>query len=177
MKIPYTLRLSERAKNMRLTVQVGGRVVVTLPQRFSKSRVVPFIREHAVWIMRAVKRMIKSTPRISRHERAHAYDSHKLSAVRIAEERLHFFNEHYGYRYNRVTIKKQRTRWGSCSKKGNLNFSYRVALIEPRLADYVFVHELCHLRELNHSARFWTLVGQTIPDYKERRKELRKLPL
>lgn len=79
--------------------------------------------------------------------------------------------------YKKVFIKNTVSRWGSCSSKKNLNFSYRLATIPPHLAEYIVVHELCHLREFNHAKSFWDLVALTIPDYEERKEELRKLSL
>lgn len=71
-----------------------------------------------------------------------------------------------------VRIRNSKTRWGSCSAKGNLNFHYKLVLLPPHLADYVIVHELCHLRELNHSLRFWSLVARHVPNYAYVRREL-----
>lgn len=71
-----------------------------------------------------------------------------------------------------VRIRNSKTRWGSCSIKGNLNFHYKLVLLPPELADYVIVHELCHLRELNHSPRFWALVARHVPDYQAKRRSL-----
>jgi len=86
---------------------------------------------------------------------------------------LEYFNTFYNFKWGRVTIRNQKTRWGSCSKKGNLNFNYKIALLKPSQADYIIVHELCHLKEFNHGKNFWSLVAQTIPDYKEVRSSLR----
>jgi predicted metal-dependent hydrolase len=79
--------------------------------------------------------------------------------------------------YKRIAIKHTVSRWGSCSQAGNLNFSYRLALIPSHLAEYVVVHEICHLREFNHSDRFWSLVEQILPDYRERKHELMHISL
>ena len=102
-----------------------------------------------------------------------AYDTHKEAARALVHARLSAFNDLYGFTYGRVSIKNQKTMWGSCSKQGNLNFNYRLVLLPPELADYVIVHELCHLQELNHSRRFWDLVAQTLPQYPRLRMELR----
>ncbi len=99
--------------------------------------------------------------------------AHKESARKLVHERLEYFNQLYNFKYNKVAIRNQKTRWGSCSRRGNLNFSYRLALMEPRLADYIIVHELCHLKEFNHSQNFWDLVAQQFPDYRELRKRLK----
>lgn len=91
----------------------------------------------------------------------------------LAHARLAHFNEAYGFALGRVAIKNHKSRWGSCSKKGNLNFNYKIALLPPELADYVIVHELCHLGEFNHSPRFWALVARTVPDHRALRARLR----
>lgn len=75
----------------------------------------------------------------------------------------------------RVTVRAQRTRWGSCSSRGAINVNWRLVLLPLALADYVLIHELCHLRHLDHSAAFWDMVGQEIPDYAYRREQLRAM--
>ena len=82
-----------------------------------------------------------------------------------------------GFNYNRVTIRSQKTRWGSCSASGSLSFNYRLLKFSEKVVDYVIVHELCHLKELNHSKRFWKLVEKFCPDYKSLKRELRYLTL
>ena len=75
--------------------------------------------------------------------------------------------------YRRVSIKDQKTCWGSCSRKGNLNFNYKLLFLPEHLQDYVIVHELAHLVELSHSRRFWAVVAGVLPDWRVRRRELR----
>ena len=103
------------------------------------------------------------------------YQNKKEQSRALVNRKLSEFNSFYNFNVNRVAIRNQRSRWGSCSKRGNLNFNYRLLLIPDHLADYVIVHELCHLGEFNHSKDFWNLVAQTIPDHVERRKQLRKI--
>ncbi|PID51680.1 MAG: metal-dependent hydrolase, partial [Candidatus Moraniibacteriota bacterium] len=74
-------------------------------------------------------------------------------------------------------IRNQKTRWGSCGSNGNLHFNCQLLCVRDALIDYVVVHELCHLKEMNHSPRFWDLVAQTMPDYKTLRKELRRVTM
>ncbi len=102
--------------------------------------------------------------------------SRKL-AREIVHKKIIYFNQFYNFSYGKVFIRSQKTRWGSCSSKGNLNFNYKISFLSPMLADYLVVHELCHLGEFNHSQKFWDLVAITIPDYKTRREELRSLDM
>ncbi len=101
------------------------------------------------------------------------YAAHKEAASNLVRSRLEYFNIIYSFTFNRVSIRNQRTRWGSCSRKGNLNFSYKVVLLPSALVDYIVVHELCHLGEFNHSKSFWSLVARTIPNHRELRAQLR----
>jgi len=98
---------------------------------------------------------------------------HKEAARVLVHAKIAQFNALYNFPFKRVAIRNQKSRWGSCSKKGNLNFNYKLALLPERLVDYVIVHELCHLAEFNHGKNFWNLVAQTIPDYAARRRELK----
>ena len=93
------------------------------------------------------------------------YAAHKEQARELIHGRLEHYNQHYQLTYKRVSIKNQRRCWGSCSSLGNLNFNYKILLLPPHLQDYIIVHELCHLAELNHGHGFWNLVAQRIPDY------------
>jgi predicted metal-dependent hydrolase len=99
----------------------------------------------------------------------------KEKARVLVKERLEYWNKHYKFKYNRVSIRNQRSRWGSCSSLGNLNFNFRIVTLPIHLVDYIIVHELCHLRQFNHSQKFWNLVGETLPNYEELLLELRKV--
>ena len=106
-----------------------------------------------------------------------AYKKYKETARALVKSRIAYYNARYQCTVNRIAIKNSKTRWGSASKKGNLNFHYKIALLEPLLADYVIVHELCHLKEFNHSKQFWQLVALAVPNHKEVRKKLKNLSL
>ncbi|MDY5956330.1 MAG: M48 family metallopeptidase, partial [Frisingicoccus sp.] len=88
-------------------------------------------------------------------------------AVEYIPKRVEHFAKIIGVDYGRITIRNQKTRWGSCSSKGNLNFNCLLMLTPPEVIDYVVVHELCHRKEMNHSKAFWSEVEKVIPNYKE----------
>ncbi|MEK7061908.1 MAG: M48 family metallopeptidase [Patescibacteria group bacterium] len=101
------------------------------------------------------------------------YLQYKERAKLLVENRINHYNKFYNFKINKITIKNQKSRWGSCSKKENLNFNYKIALLPQNLADYVIVHELCHLGEFNHSKKFWKLVSLTITNYKQLKKKFK----
>lgn len=103
------------------------------------------------------------------------YTENKESARKLILERLEYFNKHYNLKWNRVAIRNQRRCWGSCTSLKNLNFNYKIQFLPPHLRDYIVVHELCHLVELNHKQPFWSLVGQVMPEYKTYVAELRTI--
>lgn len=88
--------------------------------------------------------------------------------------RVEYFAPLVGVTYNRIFIKEQKTRWGSCSSLGNLNFNWKLILLDEELLDYVVVHELAHRKQMNHSPTFWAEVERVLPDYRERRRRLRE---
>lgn len=101
----------------------------------------------------------------------------KREQARIfVENKISYFNKFYNFEINRVAIKNTSTRWGSCSSKRNLNFNYKIIYLKKELADYLIVHELCHLKEFNHSKKFWELVSKTIPNYVKINRELKRIP-
>jgi predicted metal-dependent hydrolase len=102
------------------------------------------------------------------------YLANKEAARVLVHQKLLEHNEHYGFKWGRVSIKNMKSRWGSCSSKGNLNFHYRIAMLPEELFDYVIVHELCHLKVFNHSQMFWDLVAEKVPDYFLKKKALQE---
>ncbi len=93
---------------------------------------------------------------------------------KIFEEKVSRYSRLMGLSAGRIAIRNQRTRWGSCSSKGNLNFNYQLCYMPERLLDYVVIHELAHLRQMNHSREFWREVEKYCPDYRDLRKELKR---
>ncbi len=157
---------------MRLAVYCDGRIVVTTPWWANETLAEKFIREKAVWLTRKIAFFKEHKIQIVKKGTRSEYLKYKEITRALVNDRIRHFNLFYGFRFKAVNIKNQKTRWGSCSKKGNLNFNYKLSLLAPHLADYIIVHELCHLAEFNHSKRFWDLVAKTIPEHKKLRKEL-----
>lgn len=114
-----------------------------------------------VRIRRRVRRTRPWSAAVKKH-----YAAHKEAARVITHDRLVHFNQYYQLEYKRVAIRNTRSRWGSCSSKKNLNFNYRILFLSSELRDYLIVHELCHLKEMNHGPQFWSLVAEQVPDYK-----------
>ena len=172
-EISYTLKVSDRARRLRLSIHLDGRLVVTQPRFFSNRLTESFILAHEDWIIKHLDNFSKRpAPLLSAAGRRKDYLAKKEQARLLVNGRLTHFNQFYNFKYHKVSIRNQSTRWGSCSRRGNLSFNYRLVDLAPAVSDYIIVHELCHLREFNHSARFWRLVAQTVPDYSERRRHL-----
>jgi len=170
---PYIIKTVRRARHLRLAVHHDGRVIITKPYFLNQAAAEAFLHSKTEWV-NAKREHFKNMPApLARPHERQDYLKHRAEARRLVIDRLEYFNHFYNFKYQRISIRDQRTRWGSCSRTGNLNFSYRLSELSPAAADYIIVHELCHLSEFNHSARFWALVAKTMPDYKLRRRELR----
>lgn len=173
-EIEYKLRRSKRAKRMRLAVYCDSSVVVTLPLNVNENIVEKFIREKSSWLMDKILSFKSSNYLLQRKDDKADYLKNKNLALKFAEDRVAEFNKLYKFKFNKITVKNQKTRWGSCSRKGNLNYNYRLLLLPKHIADYIIVHELCHLKEFNHGNKFWSLVAKAVPDYLEIKKELNR---
>ncbi|MGK2849231.1 MAG: M48 family metallopeptidase [Minisyncoccota bacterium] len=170
--IKYILRKDRRARKLRLTLSQDGQCRVTLPFFVSYAQGHLFVMQQSEWI--AQKKVLLSTRKKSLIGVGGIREYHALRqrAQALIEHRLRHFQPLYKVRWGEVRIRNQKTRWGSCTKQGNLSFNYRLLLLPEHLRDYVIVHELCHLIEHNHSARFWNLVAETLPNFQSLRQEL-----
>lgn len=168
----YILRRHPRARKVKLTVHADGRVVLTVPRRASVARAEEFLRSKMDWVKDRLAWWATQPHRPSKEDRRAEYLAYKERARKIAHERVAYFAAVYGVAVRKISIRNQASRWGSCSRKGNVNLNYRIALVPPELADYVIVHEICHLLEFNHSPRFWGHVAKTVPNHEHMRRAL-----
>ena len=170
MNVPYQIIKSDR-KTIAIQIKPDGQVVVRCPKRMRIEEARRVVESKADWIekhlaTRQPQNVVKYTYR--------EIEQLREQARKLIAERVKHFAPIVGVTYGQIAIRTQHTRWGSCSSKGNLNFNCLLALAPPEVLDYVVVHELCHRKELNHSARFWNEVERILPDYKTRRSWLKE---
>lgn len=175
-KINYTLRTSKRAKRMRLTVYCNGSFVVTKPMGLNQNIVEKLIFKKTHWVLSKLDYFKQFGIDIFKNDDK-KYLKHKEQALDFVKNKINKFDKIYNFKFNKINIKNQKTRWGSCSKKGNLNFNYKILFLPKHIASYIIVHELCHLKELNHSHRFWNLVAKAVPNHLAIKKELKSAGL
>ncbi len=176
--ISYTL-IRRRMRSISVAVRHTGEVRVSASPLVPMMLIERFVAKRADWIREKqahfAENPVSAFSLLLRKRDRREFKARKDEALTILTERLEHFNKIYGFTYGRISIRDQRSRWGSCSAKGNINFNYKLILLPDELRDYVVVHELCHLGELNHSRRFWALVERAVPEYKKLQKRLRGL--
>lgn len=171
----YSLIRSSR-KTLSIEIDGEGRILVRAPKQYSQTRVEQFLKEKSSWIEAKValqeeKRRKKAhAPVLSEREKT----LYREKAREVLNERASYYAAIMNVDYGRVAIREQKTRWGSCSAIGNLNFNWKLIMMPPGVLDYVVVHELAHRKEMNHSKRFWDVVEEVIPDYRIYRKWLKE---
>jgi len=171
--IPIRSIVSKRVKYARIEIRENMEIVAKRPLWMSENMMDGFIVKKRRWIERALKSFAgKNTLGIPKHTKKE-YARYKEKARKTIQERIDYFNSFYGFPYNKVFIRNQKTCWGSCTQRMNLNFNYKLIFLPQEIFDYVIVHEICHLKELNHSEKFWGLVSKAIPHYRRLRKELK----
>ena len=149
-----------------------GSLIVRAPYGTSEKKIVEIIEKHSSWIEKHLKRSEEKISREAALTNENIVELKKL-AKNILKVKTAYYAEIMGLKYGRITITSAKTRFGSCSSKGNLSFSYRLMLYPEAAIDYVVVHELAHLLEMNHSPAFYKIIERVLPDYKERRKLLK----
>ncbi len=161
-------------KNLRLSIYPSGELVISAPYYLPKFLIIKFIEKKTDWIKKKLASLKSSQMKDISQKTKQDYLKNKEEARELITKRLVFFNQYYNFNYQAIRVKNQKSLWGSCSKKANLNFNFRIIYLPDYIRDYIIVHELCHLKELNHSKNFWHLVSLTIPDYKNIRKKLKQ---
>lgn len=169
-----------RSNRKTVDIQVNSDLSVTVraPRSVSEKDIEEILKKKEAWISKHIEK-IKETK-----ERFEAEPTEKLTrekvialaeeALKVIPERVEYFAKVIGVTYGKITVRNQKTRWGSCSSKGNLNFNCLLMLAPPEVLDYVVVHELCHRKQMNHSKAFWLEVEKVLPNYKEVRKWLKE---
>lgn len=167
----YNLVRAKR-KTMSLRLEEDGTLTVRAPLRMPVQEADAFVEAHRDWIFRRME-MQRARQYAKRTYTEQEREAGKKLARTIISQKCKIFAGEMGVTYGTISIREQKTRWGSCSSKGNLNFNWKLVLMPEDILDYVVVHELAHRVEMNHSPAFWTIVERVLPDYKERRKWLK----
>lgn len=159
-----------RSNRKTISLQIkGGNLIVRAPVRATKKEIDAFVKKHEGWIS---KHLAETRKRLATAEAAGKLSPEEVKALmdrarKVIPERVRHYAPLVGVDYGRITIRSQRTRWGSCSSKGNLNFNCLLMLAPQEVLDSVVVHELCHRKEMNHSDRFYREVLKVFPEYKK----------
>ena len=180
-----------RSNRKTLAIQINPDLSVTVraPMYAPQSDIERILREKENWIQKHIEKIREQEAKRKKTqgekgeygesaEREYLTNEEikKLAdkALQHIPKRVSYYAKQIGVTYEKITIRNQKTRWGSCSSKGNLNFNCLLMLTPPEVIDYVIVHELCHRKEMNHSVAFWAEVEKVLPDYKEQVKWLKE---
>ncbi|MBD5489105.1 MAG: M48 family metallopeptidase [Lachnospiraceae bacterium] len=176
-ELPYTLIRSNR-RSFSISIAPDGQITVRVPMRATQKEISHLLIEKRIWIVTKYlevqeKQRNRPVSELTDTQRFALEKRYITAAKEYFPKRVAHFQQFTGGSYNRITIRDQKTRWGSCSARGTLSFNWRLMLAPPAILDYVVVHELCHLTHMNHSAAFWQKVESVYPDYRTARKWLK----
>lgn len=173
---PYEIIYSAR-KTLAIEITADGKVRVRAPKRMPRSSIENFLTEKESWVLKHLQQKKNAADNgyfqnrtLSQSERSH----YREIARDIFTQKTAYYAQIMGVTYGRIAIREQKTRWGSCSSSGNLNFNWRLIFAPEEVLNYIVVHELAHRREMNHSPAFYKIVSDIMPDYKKQQTWLRK---
>lgn len=164
-------------KSISIRINRDKSVTVRCPRFLSRTECIRYIEEKSDWIISHYQKISSSpTPVFTAqqlNQLAFLEKKFRKAAKEYIPQRVAYYHQFTGGTYTTITIRDQKSRWGSCSSRGTLSFNYRLMLAPPEVLDYVVVHELCHLRHMNHSKDFWLMVESILPDYKNAKRYLK----
>lgn len=163
-------------RTISLEITPSGQVLVRAPWHMSEAEIQRFVNEKSSWLAKHLQKREEEKNALQIEGKFAKEEIDKLVklAKKVIPEKVAYYARLMNVTYGRISIRKQKTRWGSCSKEGNLNFNCLLMMAPPEVLDYVVVHELSHRLEMNHSTRFWAQVEKIIPDYRRQRKWLKE---
>lgn len=169
--------IRSKRKSISLEIKPDLTVNLRVPLKISQKEAEVFLENHREWlekkyeVMRQRRKLMEKKDSLGVQEFTKA---EKDRAKEIFTKRADYYSELMGVTYGRITVRQQKTRWGSCSSAGNLNFNIKLMTMPSELLDYVVVHELAHRKQMNHSEKFWREVEKILPDYRQRRARLKQ---
>lgn len=168
--------IHSKRKTVSLEITSAGQVLVRAPRYMSEEEVQRFVESKSAWLAKHMQKYEEDTEALQTEGRLTESEINRLIglAKQVIPTKVAYYARLMGVTYGRIAIRKQKSRWGSCSREGNLNFNVLLMLAPPEVLDYVVVHELCHRLEMNHSARFWAQVEKVLPEYREARTWLKE---
>lgn len=177
IKMKQTIKvIRSKRKTISLEITSAGKVLVRAPRYMSEDEIQRFIESKSAWLAKHLQKYEEDTDALQTEGRLTESEINRLIglAKQVIPTKVAYYARLMGVTYGRIAIRKQKSRWGSCSREGNLNFNVLLMLAPPEVLDYVVVHELCHRLEMNHSARFWAQVEKVLPKYREAREWLKE---
>lgn len=163
-------------RTISLEITPAGQVLVRAPRHMPEAEIRAFVESKSSWLAKHLQKKEQDMELLQEEGRFTEREIKRLQALakQVIPEKVAYYARLMGVTYGRISIRKQKSRWGSCSREGNLNFNCLLMMAPPEVLDYVVVHELSHRLEMNHSARFWAQVEKVIPDYRKPRKWLKE---
>ena len=175
MKKPnYKIKRSKR-KSISIEIESGNDVVVRVPLRMKEKDIERFKRSHKNWVLKKLAEKERQDMKLEKYNISkESAKKHKMEAKNKITKMVAARAKEFRIRYKKIRISNARKRWGSCSTKGTISINWRLTFAPKEILDYVIVHELLHLKHMNHSKRYWQAVEGIVPDYKEHKRWLKE---